>query len=117
AIAESIRRAKISPETVDEVIMGNVLTAGTGQAPARQALLKAGIPDRAPATTVNKVCASGMKAVMYAANTIRSGEAETVIAGGMESMSNVPFYLPDMRFGNQLGHTQAQDGILRDGLL
>ncbi len=117
AIAESIKRAGISPDTVDEVIMGNVLTAGVGQAPARQALLKAGLPDTVPATTVNKVCASGMKAIMYAANLIQSGEAETVVAGGMESMSNVPFYLPTQRFGNKLGHTQALDGILKDGLL
>lgn len=117
AIEESMKRAKISPETVNEVVMGNVLTAGVGQAPARQALLKAGIPNTVPATTVNKVCASGMKAVMYAANLIQSGEAETVVAGGMESMSNVPFYLPSQRFGNKLGHTQALDGILKDGLL
>ena len=116
-IAESMKRANISPESVNEVIMGNVLTAGVGQAPARQALLKAGIPNSVPATTVNKVCASGMKAVMYAANLIQSGEAETVVAGGMESMSNVPFYLPSQRFGNKLGHTQALDGILKDGLL
>lgn len=117
AIAESVKRAKISPESVHEVIMGNVLTAGVGQAPARQALLKAGIPNSVPATTVNKVCASGMKAVMYAANLIQCGEAEIVVAGGMESMSNVPFYLPTQRFGNKLGHTQALDGILKDGLL
>jgi len=117
AIAESIKRAKISPETVGEVIMGNVLTAGVGQAPARQAVIKAGLPNHVSATTVNKVCASGMKAVMFAANLIHSGEADTIIAGGMESMSNVPFYLPSMRFGNKLGHTQAEDGILRDGLI
>lgn len=116
-IAESVKRAGISPDHVSEVVMGNVLTAGIGQAPARQALLKAGLPNHVPATTVNKVCASGMKAVMYAANLIHSNEAEIVVAGGMESMSNVPFYLPNMRFGNKLGHTQAEDGILRDGLL
>lgn len=117
AIAESVKRAGISPDHVGEAVMGNVLTAGIGQAPARQALLKAGLPNHVPATTVNKVCASGMKAVMYAANLIQSNEAEIVVAGGMESMSNVPFYLPNMRFGNKLGHTQAEDGILRDGLL
>jgi acetyl-CoA C-acetyltransferase len=117
AIGGSIKAAKISPNVVDEVIMGNVLTAGEGQAPARQATLKAGLPDTVPATTVNKVCASGMKSVMYAANLIQSNEAEVVIAGGMESMSNVPFYLPNMRNGNKLGHVQAQDAILRDGLV
>jgi acetyl-CoA C-acetyltransferase len=117
AIGGSIQAAKIKPEDVNEVIMGNVLTAGVGQAPARQATLKAGLPDTVPATTVNKVCASGMKAVMYAANLIQSDEADVVIAGGMESMSNVPFYLPNQRFGNKLGHTQALDGILRDGLI
>lgn len=117
AIGGSIQAAKIKPEDVNEVIMGNVLSAGVGQAPARQATLKAGLPNTVPATTVNKVCASGMKAVMYAANLIQSGEAEVVIAGGMESMSNVPFYLPNQRFGNKLGHTQALDGILRDGLI
>jgi acetyl-CoA C-acetyltransferase len=117
AIGGSIQAAKIKPEDVNEVIMGNVLSAGVGQAPARQATLKAGLPNTVPATTVNKVCASGMKAVMYAANLIQSGEAEIVIAGGMESMSNVPFYLPNQRFGNKLGHTQALDGILRDGLI
>lgn len=117
AIGGSIQAAKISPESVDEVIMGNVLSAGVGQAPARQAALKAGLLNTVPATTVNKVCASGMKAVMYAANLIQSDEADIVVAGGMESMSNVPFYLPTQRFGNKLGHTQALDGILRDGLM
>jgi acetyl-CoA C-acetyltransferase len=116
-IAESVKRAGIAPDHVSEVVMGNVLTASVGQAPARQALLKAGLPNHIPATTVNKVCASGMKAVMYASNLIQSEEADIVVAGGMESMSNVPFYLPSMRFGNKLGHTQAEDGILRDGLL
>ncbi len=116
-IAESVKRAGVSPDHVSEVIMGNVLTAGVGQAPARQAVLKAGLPNHVPATTVNKVCASGLKAVMYAANLIQSHEAEIVVAGGMESMSHVPFYLPSLRFGNKLGHTQAEDGILRDGLL
>lgn len=117
AIGGSLQQAKIKPEDVNEVIMGNVLSAGVGQAPARQATLKAGLPNSVPATTVNKVCASGMKAVMYAANLIQSGEADVVVAGGMESMSNVPYYLPNQRFGNKLGHTQALDGILRDGLI
>lgn len=117
AIGASVKSAKISPNDVNEVIMGNVLTAGIGQAPARQATLKAGLPDNIPATTINKVCASGMKAVMYAANLIQCNEADVVVAGGMESMSNVPFYLPNQRFGNKLGHTQALDGILKDGLI
>ncbi len=116
AIGGILKSAGVSPEAVDEVIMGNVLSAGVGQAPARQAALKAGLPDATVATTVNKVCASGMKAVMMAANQIRLGESRTVVAGGMESMTNVPFYLPQQRFGNKLGHVQAQDGILKDGL-
>lgn len=117
AIGGSIKAAKIRPEDVDEVIMGNVLTAGEGQAPARQAALKAGLPNTTPATTVNKVCASGMKSVMYAVNQIQGGEGDVIIAGGMESMSNVPFYLPQMRNGNKLGHAEVQDGILRDGFI
>ncbi len=116
-IGASIKAAKITPEDVNEVIMGNVLTAAVGQAPARQASLKAGLPNNVPATTVNKVCASGMKAVMYAANLIECNEADVVIAGGMESMSNVPFYNTTQRYGNKLGHTQLLDGILKDGLL
>lgn len=116
AIAGLLKRAGVAPEQVGEVIMGNVLSAGIGQAPARQAALKAGLPDSTVTTTVNKVCASGMKAVMMAANQIRTGESEVVVAGGMESMSNVPFYLPQQRFGNKLGHVKAEDGILKDGL-
>lgn len=111
-----IKQSGISPDSVDEVIMGNVLTAGVGQAPARQAALKAGLPERTPCTTVNKVCASGMKAVMIAANQIQTGEADVIIAGGMESMSNTPYYLPNERFGSRLGHSKAIDGIINDGL-
>lgn len=116
AIKAALNQAGIEAAQVDEVIMGNVLNAGIGQAPARQAALKAGIPDRTPCTTVNKVCSSGLKAVMYAANQIISGEADIIVAGGMESMSNVPFYAPTMRGGQKLGHTQLEDGILKDGL-
>lgn len=116
-VGASVKSAGIRPEDVDEVIMGNVLTAGEGQAPARQSALKAGLPDSTPATTVNKVCASGMKAVMIAVSQIMSGESEVIVAGGMESMSNVPFYLPNMRNGQKLGHVQAEDGILRDGFI
>ena len=116
AIIGVLRKSGLAPDHVDEVIMGCVLTAGIGQAPARQAALKAGLHERTPGTTVNKVCASGMKAVMYAANQISAGDAHVIVAGGMESMSNVPYYLPSERFGSKLGHTQALDGIIKDGL-
>lgn len=116
AILDAIKAAKVSPDVVEEVVMGHVLTAGVGQAPARQAALKAGLSVKTPATTVNKVCASGMKAVMIAADQIALGQASVIVAGGMESMSNVPYYLPKHRFGAKLGHAQVEDGILRDGL-
>jgi acetyl-CoA C-acetyltransferase len=116
AIIGVLKKSGLAPDLVDEVIMGCVLTAGIGQAPARQAALKAGLHERTPSTTVNKVCASGMKAVMYAANQISAGDANIIVAGGMESMSNVPYYLPSERFGSKLGHTQALDGIIKDGL-
>ena len=116
AIIGVLKKSGLAPDHVDEVIMGCVLTAGIGQAPARQAALKAGLHERTPSTTVNKVCASGMKAVMYAANQISAGDAHVIVAGGMESMSNVPYYLPSERFGSKLGHTQALDGIIKDGL-
>ncbi|MFU8861041.1 MAG: acetyl-CoA C-acyltransferase [Cyclonatronaceae bacterium] len=116
AIIGVLKKSGLAPDHVDEVIMGCVLTAGIGQAPARQAALKAGLHQRTPSTTVNKVCASGMKAVMYAANQISAGDAGVIVAGGMESMSNVPYYLPSQRFGSKLGHTQAVDGIIKDGL-
>ncbi|GAA5520150.1 acetyl-CoA C-acyltransferase [Aliifodinibius salicampi] len=116
AIREVIKQSGIRPDDVQEVVFGNVLTAGIGQAPARQAALKAGLSELTPATTVNKVCASGMKAAMIAANQIQLGEADIIVAGGMESMSNVPYYLHEHRFGSKLGHTQTEDGILKDGL-
>lgn len=115
-ILEVIKKAGLTPEDVQEVVMGNVLSAGIGQAPARQAALKAGLSELTPSTTVNKVCASGMKAIMIAANQIQLQEADIIVAGGMESMSNVPYYLPDHRFGSKLGHGQVQDGIIKDGL-
>ncbi|SHF63827.1 acetyl-CoA C-acetyltransferase [Fodinibius roseus] len=115
-ITEVIKKSGIRPDDVQEVVFGNVLTAGIGQAPARQAALKAGLSELTPATTVNKVCASGMKAIMIAANQIQLGEADIIAAGGMESMSNVPYYLPEHRFGSKLGHTQVEDGIIKDGL-
>ncbi len=116
AILEAVKSGGIKPDDVQEVLMGNVLSAGVGQAPARQAALKAGLHQRTPATTINKVCASGMKAIMIAADQIRLGEADIIIAGGMESMSNVPYYLPKERFGAKYGHVQAEDGIVKDGL-
>lgn len=116
AIKAVIEDAGIKPELVQEVVMGNVLSAGIGQAPARQAALKAGLDKKTPATTVNKVCASGMKAVMIAADQIRLGEADIMIAGGMESMSNVPYYLPKHRYGAKYGHDKVIDGLLHDGL-
>ncbi|MDZ7660696.1 acetyl-CoA C-acyltransferase [Fodinibius sp.] len=115
-ITELIKSSGIKPEQIQEVVLGNVLTAGVGQAPARQAALKAGLSELTPATAINKVCASGMKAIMIAANQIQLEEADIIVAGGMESMSNVPYYLNKHRFGSKLGHAEAQDGILRDGL-
>lgn len=115
-ITEIIKTTGIDPEDIQEVVLGNVLTAGIGQAPARQAALKAGLSELTPSTTVNKVCASGMKAVMIAANQIQLKEADVIVAGGMESMSNVPYYLQKHRFGSKLGHAQAEDGIIKDGL-
>lgn len=105
-----------APESVDEVIMGNVLSAGLGQAPARQAALAAGIPDSVPTTTINKVCGSGMKAVMMGANQIRLGEANTVVAGGMESMTGAPYLLDKARSGYRMGHAQMYDHMFLDGL-
>lgn len=115
-IKAAIKQSGIDSSLIDEVIMGNVLSAGMGQAPARQAAIKAGLNESVPCTTVNKVCSSGLKAVMYAANQIISGEADVIIAGGMESMSNVPFYSQSMRNGQKLGHVSLEDGILKDGL-
>lgn len=115
-IIEVIKSAGIKPKDVNEVVLGNVLSAGVGQAPARQAALKAGLPDLTPCTAVNKVCASGMKSIMIAANQIQLEEADIIIAGGMESMSNTPYYLHKHRFGSKLGHGEVEDGILKDGL-
>ncbi|HEY6953090.1 MAG TPA: acetyl-CoA C-acyltransferase [Bacteroidota bacterium] len=115
-IEEAISRAKIRKSDVQEVIMGNVLTAGVGQAPARQAALFAGLPESVECLTVNKVCGSGLKAVMLASQAIQTGDAEIVIAGGMESMSNVPFYVERARTGLRMGHSQLTDGMIKDGL-
>ncbi len=116
AVAESIRRAGISPDSVDEVIMGNVLSAGLGQNPARQAALFAGLPPAVGAVTVNKVCGSGLKAVMLAAQAVRLGDESIVVAGGMESMSRAPFLLDKGRSGYRLGHGELVDSVIHDGL-
>ncbi|WP_299132350.1 acetyl-CoA C-acyltransferase [uncultured Amaricoccus sp.] len=116
AIAAALARAGLDPERVDELIMGCVLQAGQGQAPARQAGFKAGLPEHVPASTVNKMCGSGMKAVMLAHDSLRGGGASLVVAGGMESMSNAPYLLPRMRAGARLGHAVAQDHMFLDGL-
>ncbi len=117
AIAEAVRRAQVAPDRVDEVVMGHVLTAGVGQAPARQAALYAGLPASVPATTVNKMCGSGLKAVMLGAQAIASGDAEVVVAGGMENMSAAPYLLPRARTGLRLGDGAVVDAILQDGLV
>ncbi len=116
AMKGAIERAKINGDQVDEVFMGNVLTANNGQAPARQAALAAGINNSTPCTTINKVCASGMKAIMLATQSIRLGDADVVVAGGMESMTNAPFYIPKARGGYRYGNAEMIDGIVRDGL-
>jgi acetyl-CoA C-acetyltransferase len=115
-IAEVLRRAGVRPEQVQEVVMGNVVGAGLGQNPARQAAIFGGVPDSVPAVTVNKVCGSGLKAVMMAAASIRAGDAEVVVAGGMESMSNAPYLLRGARTGFRLGHQQVLDSMIHDGL-
>ncbi|TAE87308.1 MAG: acetyl-CoA C-acyltransferase [Bacteroidetes bacterium] len=116
AIKGALQKANIAPEMVNEVFMGNVMSAGLGQAPATQAMIFAGIPNTVPSTTINKVCASGSKAVMLAAQSIMLGNNDVVIAGGMESMSNVPYYLDKGRNGYRLGHGQITDGLVKDGL-
>ncbi len=115
-VREAVARAGIPPERVDEVILGNVVSAGLGQAPARQAALRAGLPPQVAALTINKVCGSGLKAVMLAAQAIANGDAEVVVAGGMESMSNCPYLLTRVREGMRLGHGEAVDSMIWDGL-
>ena len=116
AIAEALKRGKVNPATVDEVVMGNVVQAGVGQAPARQAAIFAGLPDTIAAYAVNKVCGSGLKAAMLAAQSIKAGDADIVVAGGMESMSNAPFLLQGMRKGHKYGDTKTVDALQHDGL-
>lgn len=117
AIKEAVKRAGIQVEEIQEVLMGCVMQGGLGQAPARQASKFAGLPNEVNCTTVNKVCASGMKAVMLGAQSIMLGDNDVVVAGGMESMSNVPFYSATMRWGNKFGNAILEDGIAKDGLL
>jgi len=116
AIKEALSRAGITGKDVSEVIMGEVLPAGVGQAPARQASMRAGIPNTVPCLTINKVCGSGLKAVMLAAQAIMVGDADVVVAGGMESMSNAPYLLPKARTGYRLGHGELIDSMIKDGL-
>ncbi|MBS1494599.1 MAG: acetyl-CoA C-acetyltransferase [Bacteroidetes bacterium] len=116
AIKEAINRAGIKPEDVSEVIMGCVLTAGLGQAPARQAAIFAGLPNSVPCLTIGKVCGSGLKAVMLGAQAIQCGDADVIVAGGMESMSNVPYYLDKARNGYRMGDGKVIDGMIKDGL-
>ncbi len=116
AIREAVRRSGISPELVEEVFMGCVLTAGVGQAPARQAAIFAGLPNTVPCTTINKVCGSGLKSVMLGALTIAGGEADVVVTGGMESMSNAPYLLEKARTGYRMGDGKVVDSMVKDGL-
>ena len=115
-IREAVLRAELDPAEVDECIMGNVVSAGLGQAPARQAALHGGLPDRVAALTINKVCGSGLKAVMLAAQGIATGDIDVAVAGGMESMSNCPYLLPTAREGMRMGNAEALDAMIHDGL-
>ena len=117
AIKGALEKAGLSKDSIDEVIMGSVIQAGLGQAPARQAAKAAGLPDKVICTTINKVCASGMKSIAIAAQNIMLGDADIIIAGGMESMSNVPFYNTSQRWGNKYGDVVMQDGLAKDGLV
>lgn len=116
AIKAAIERSKIDPKNIDGVIMGHVCPAGLGQAPARQAQIKAGLSPEIPALTVNKVCGSGLIAVVLAAQQIKAGDAEVIVAGGQESMSNVPYYLYQLRSGNKMGDVKLKDGMIYDGI-
>src|SRR6187549_2479585 len=116
AIKGALQKAGVKPEQVQDVLMGCVIQSNLGQAPARQAAKFAGLPNSVNCTTVNKVCASGMKAISQAAQSIGLGDAAIVVAGGMESMTNVPFYAESMRWGNKYGNAQLIDGLAKDGL-
>lgn len=116
AIGEAVKRSNLAPEQIEEVYMGNVVGAGLGQAPARQAALKAGLKETISATQVGKVCGSGLKAAMLASSMIRAGDADVLVAGGMENMNRAPYLLPNGRFGYRLGNGELQDAVIRDGL-
>src|SRR5881398_323522 len=116
AIRAAVERSKIPADQIEEVIMGNVIQGGVGQAPARQAALKGGVPATVSAMTVNKVCGSGLKAVMLAAQSIKAGDRQVIVAGGQESMSNAPYYVYGMRNGVKLGDQPMIDGMIKDGL-
>ncbi len=116
AVREAVRRAGVPPGAVDEVLMGHVLQGGAGQAPARQAALKGGLPDTVAATAINKVCGSGLEAVMKAASEIKAGDADVIVAGGMESMTNSPYFLPNARAGFKFGNVTVKDLMIHDGL-
>src|SRR6186997_1561218 len=116
AVREAVRRAGIDPAAVDECIMGNVVSAGVGQAPARQAALRGGLADHVAALTINKVCGSGLKAVMLAQQAIAVGDIEIAVAGGMESMSNTPYLLSRVREGLRMGNGELVDAMIHDGL-
>lgn len=117
AIKGALKKAKVTPRRVEEVFMGNVCSANLGQAPARQAALEAGIPTTVPCTTVNKVCSSGAKSIMFAAQSIMLGQKDIIVAGGMENMSAVPYYVPKARYGYKYGDAKLIDGLAKDGLL
>jgi len=116
AVKGALEKAKITGNDIQEAYIGNVLSAGLGQAPATQVIIKAGLPDTIPATTINKVCASGMKAIMMGAQNIALGQADIMLVGGTESMSNVPYYMEKARTGLRYGHQQITDGVIKDGL-
>lgn len=117
AIKGALEKAQVAPSKVQEVFMGNVCSANLGQAPARQAALKAGIPNTVPCTTINKVCSSGAKSIMFAAQAIMLGQKDIIVAGGMENMSAVPYYIPKARYGHKYGDGKIIDGLQKDGLL
>src|SRR5438105_7725488 len=116
AVREAVKRANLDPKQVDECIMGNVVSAGLGQNPARQAALKGGLPPEVGAMTINKVCGSGLKAVALAAQAVQTGNSSIVVAGGFESMTNAPYILPQARKGYRLGNAQIIDAVVNDGL-
>ena len=116
AIQSALKKINLDPKLVEELYMGNVISSGIGQAPAKQCAIYAGLGPNIPCTTINKVCSSGMKSIMIAAQSIKSGESDVIIAGGMESMSNIPYYIPKGRNGHKFGHGKIMDGLVLDGL-